>query len=117
MSTDQDRVFIEADKTALEVAGEGVWRRLLGHDAELMMTYVTFRRGSVGALHHHPHRQVSYVVSGQFEVQIGDRRKVLKEGDGYLVPPDVLHGCVALEDGALVDVFTPRRDDFLQGKA
>lgn len=112
----EEQLFIEADKNALELVGEGVWRRLLGHDADVMMTYVAFRRGSVGAIHHHPHRQVSYVVSGQFEVQIGNRRKVLKSGDSYLVPPNVVHGSIALEDGALVDVFAPARHEFLSGK-
>lgn len=113
---DEKQVFIEAESVVLEEVGDGVSRRLLGHDPEVMMTYVTFGRGSVGPIHHHPHRQVSYIVSGRFEVQIGNRRKVLKAGDSYLIPPNVMHGSVALEEGAIVDVFTPMRQDFLTPK-
>lgn len=109
----EEQVFIEADRAALEPVADGISRRLLGHDPELMMVFITFRQGAVGAIHQHPHRQVSYVVSGRFEVQIGEWRKVLKSGDSYFVPPNALHGSTALEDGALVDVFAPTREDFL----
>jgi quercetin dioxygenase-like cupin family protein len=29
------------------------------------------------------------------------------------VPSNVVHGCVCLEAGMLVDVFSPHREDFL----
>jgi hypothetical protein len=29
------------------------------------------------------------------------------------VAPDELHGCVCLEEGVLIDVFSPHRADFL----
>jgi quercetin dioxygenase-like cupin family protein len=108
--------FIEAEKVASETVGVGVERRILGFDSELMMTHVKFRSGAIGAIHHHPHRQVSYIKSGSFEVIIGNERRILKSGDCYFVPPEVEHGVVALEDSCLVDVFAPSRADFLKGK-
>jgi quercetin dioxygenase-like cupin family protein len=30
------------------------------------------------------------------------------------VPSNTLHGVVALDDGVLLDVFTPQRQDFLE---
>lgn len=103
------------------VSGEGPWtdlgggvsRQVLGYDAQLMMVRVRFDAGAVGALHHHPHRQATYVESGQFRVELGDRVRVLEPGDGFFAPPDVEHGVVALEAGVLVDVFAPAREDFL----
>ena len=71
------------------------------------------KKNAVGALHHHPHRQVSYVESGRFEVTINGEKKMLKQGDCFFVAPEAMHGVVALEDGILVDVFTPAREDFL----
>jgi len=82
-----------------------------------MLVSVRFEKGSIGPVHQHPHRQVSFVVAGRFEVQIGTATRVLSAGDCFIVPPDVPHGAVALEDGALVDVFTPPREDFLAGAA
>jgi quercetin dioxygenase-like cupin family protein len=106
-------LFIGAEHLPWENVGEGVRRRILGYDAEIMMVCVNFEKGSVGSVHKHPHRQVTLVDEGSFEVQIGLERRVLKSGDSFFVPPDVEHGVVALERGTLIDVFTPAREDFL----
>ena len=78
-----------------------------------MMVVVRFGKGAVGSLHHHPHRQISYVESGRFEVTIGGEKNILEQGDCFFVAPDLVHGVVALTDGILVDIFTPAREDFL----
>ncbi len=93
--------------------GNGVSRQMLGHNGQMMMVKVKFESGAVGAMHQHPHVQVSYVESGAFELTIGEETKTLQQGDGYFVPPNVLHGCLCIEAGVLIDAFTPAREDFL----
>lgn len=110
----QSPYFIHAGEVAWEQPAEGIERQILGYDGELMMVRVVFKRGAVGVLHQHPHRQVSYVESGSFEVEIGGVQQTLKQGDSYFVPPNLVHGAVALEDASLIDVFTPTREDFLK---
>ena len=88
-------------------------RQILGHGPDLMMVRVDFEAGAGGAVHHHPHRQVTYVATGTFEITVGDERQTLGAGDCFFAQADVPHGVRALEAGTLVDVFTPRRDDFL----
>lgn len=78
-----------------------------------MMVKVKFDKGAVGSMHEHYHSQATYVVSGKFELTIGDKKEVLSAGDGYYVAPDELHGCVCLEAGILIDTFSPVRADFL----
>lgn len=95
-------------------AGDGVRRQIMGYDGRLMMVKVQFEKGAVGAPHTHCHSQSTYVASGRFEVTIGDGTAVLSAGDGYYVEPDVLHGCVCLEPGELIDTFSPMREDFLK---
>jgi quercetin dioxygenase-like cupin family protein len=112
----EGELFLHAESITNESVGEGVGRKILGFDSDLMMARVTFTKGSVGPIHHHPHRQVTYVESGAFEVFIGKDKRVLKTGDCFFVPPHIDHGVVALEDGSLVDVFAPARADFLQVK-
>ena len=41
--------------------------------------------------------------------------QIVKYGDGVYVPPDVLHGAVCIEEGVLIDVFSPVREDFPDG--
>ena len=71
-------------------------------------------KGAVGTMHEHYHSQATYVASGKFELTIGEEKRILEAGDGYYVAPDVLHGCVCLEAGILIDTFSPMRADFLK---
>ncbi|MEG0325118.1 MAG: cupin domain-containing protein [Cellulosilyticaceae bacterium] len=97
-----------------EVCGEGVTRKILTHNEELMMVEVTFEKGAVGAEHTHIHRQISYIVKGSFEFNLDGDKRVVKKGDSILISGDVNHGVMALEDAVIVDVFTPMREDFLK---
>ena len=105
--------FFRSAEVPWDVTGEGVRRQVLGHGTQLMVVRVEFVAGSVGALHHHPHRQATYVAAGRFDVTVGDASSILVAGDCFYAGADEVHGVRALEDGALIDVFTPVRKDFL----
>lgn len=113
MKSSEVKAFISAGNIEWETAGKDMERKILGYDDQVMMVHVRFEKGAVGSLHHHIHRQVSYVESGRFEVTIDGKKSILEQGDCFFVAPNVEHGVVALEKGALVDVFTPARMDFL----
>lgn len=99
--------FIKDDEFEWEVVGEG-------YDDTIMMVNVLFEKGSIGTPHEHYHSQVTNVAKGAFEVTIGGVTKVMKQGDCFYIPPHVVHGVVCLEDGLLIDVFSPIREDFMQ---
>ena len=84
----------------------GVNRQIMAYDGQLMMVKVKFDKGAVGTMHEHYHSQATYVVSGKFELTIGDKKEILSAGDEW-------HGCVCLEAGILIDTFSPVRADFL----
>ena len=96
-----------------ENPGPGIRRQIMGYDEQLMMVKVQFEKGAVGTMHEHHHSQATYVVSGKFELTIGEQKEILSAGDGYYVAPNKPHGCVCLEAGVLIDTFTPMRADFL----
>ena len=110
----QTAAFVKSADTAWQQMAPGVRRQILGYGPDLMMVRVEFEAGAVGAVHHHPHRQVTYVSAGRFEVSVGDEREKLGVGDCFFAKADVPHGVRALEAGTLVDVFTPAREDFLR---
>ena len=110
-------IFLKSREVAWETVGAGLRRQILCYDHHLMMTRVVFERGAIGSPHHHPHRQVTYVEVGSFEVEIEGRKEILKSGDSFFVPPDKVHGVVALEEGALIDVFAPYRQEFVTDKS
>jgi len=107
------KAFVKSSELRWEDLGGGIQRQILGYDDSLMLVRVRFVDGAVGALHHHPNRQVSLVESGRFEVEIAGEKQVLSAGDSFFISPDVVHGVVALEPGVLADIFTPAREDFL----
>jgi unsaturated pyranuronate lyase len=106
--------FVRAADIPWDVVGHGIRRQVLGHGTELMVVRVEFQTGAVGALHHHPHRQATYVAAGRFDVTVGADKSQLVAGDCFYASADVPHGVQALEDGVLIDVFTPVREDFLK---
>lgn len=113
MSITASEIFVSA-KGDWENVAPGVDRKILGYDGQLMMVGVRFEKGAVGAMHNHPHRQVSYVAAGEFEVVIDGKTQILSAGDCFFVPPNAQHGAVAVTGGTLVDVFTPAREDFIK---
>jgi len=112
----QSHVFQVSNEITWDHAGPGIQRQVFGYDDKIMVVKVKFEKGAVGSLHQHFHSQATYVESGVFELTIGDQKKILNKGDGYYVPPHVIHGCICIEPGLLIDVFSPLREDFLQSK-
>ncbi len=105
--------FVTGKSREWQQMTEGVKRQILAHGPDLMVVRVEFTKGAVGALHHHPHRQATYVARGKFEATVGGQKATLSEGDTFFAAADVPHSVVALEDGTLIDTFTPAREDFL----
>lgn len=113
MIVQKEQLFVEFDRVAWDDRGGGVRRKIMTYADQLMGVYVEFKRGAVGALHAHPHVQFTYIQSGSFNVHIGPETRVLRGGDFYFIPPDVVHGVEALEDSILIDAFSPMREDFI----
>ena len=90
-----------------QAAGEGVTRRVLAYTDGLMCVENTFEKGAVGALHHHPHTQITYVVSGAFEFTVDGVTHTVRAGDTILKEDGVEHGCVCTEAGILLDISPP----------
>lgn len=100
-------------ETEWEDVQPGLKRQITGYDGKIMLVKAKFEKGAEGYLHKHYHSQVTYVASGKFQMTIGDDVRIIEEGDSYYIVPEVLHGCVCLEPGMLIDVFSPAREDFL----
>ncbi len=92
----------------------GVVRTVLLSTGKMSVVLNQFEKGAEGSMHSHPHEQATYVLSGSFEFTIDGVTKIVHKGDVLHKNPGIMHGCVCLEKGELLDVFTPQREDFLQ---
>ena len=102
------------DEAAAEQAAPGVTRRVLAYSDDAMCVENVFETGAVGSLHSHPHTQITYIISGRFSFTVGDKTYEVKAGDTLLKKDGIIHGCVALEGGVMLDFFTPAREDFIK---
>jgi quercetin dioxygenase-like cupin family protein len=82
------------------------------HGAYTTLGYVEIKSGSVLALHHHVHEQITFVIQGQLEMNIGGQTILLSPGDTQVIPSGTPHSAIAQADCIVVDVFSPARDDY-----
>jgi quercetin dioxygenase-like cupin family protein len=109
-----DQPFVAAANAPWKPIAAGVERQILSYGPDLMLVRVRFEPGASGPLHHHPHRQATYVVAGSFDVFVGEANRTLHEGDTFFAAADIPHSVRARDGGMLIDCFTPARTDFLE---
>ena len=110
----QSSTFIFGADAPWRDAGGGAERQILGYDNGLMMVKVRFAKGQTGAMHSHPHAQTTYVAAGRFSFTVGGETRIVEAGDALYQQPGIEHGCTCLEDGVLIDCFSPMRETFLE---
>lgn len=106
-------MFIYNEECNITNCEPGVTRKVMGYNDDVMMCEISFEKGAEGKFHSHPHTQVTYVAEGKFAFTVSGERKEVSKGDCIFMPPGAEHGTVCLEAGKLVDVFSPKREDFL----
>ncbi|MBD0379011.1 MULTISPECIES: cupin domain-containing protein [Paenibacillus] len=97
-----------------EPAEPGVKRCILKAEVGLMMMEVHFEPGAVGYQHSHVHEQMSYCLKGKIEFTINGEKTTIEQGQTIYIPSGAQHGVTALEASALLDVFTPIREDLVK---
>ena len=65
-------------------------------------------------VHKHVHEQICYIAQGSFKFDLNGDVRIVKQGDSVCVASNLLHGVEALEASVIVDIFTPKREDFLK---
>ncbi|CAH6336448.1 MULTISPECIES: cupin domain-containing protein [Erwiniaceae] len=105
--------FFPATDNKLFDAGGGLTRKVAAYNDNVMCVENHFEKGTVAALHRHPHEQITYVISGRFEFAVGGKTYIVSTGDSLYKQPNILHGATCIEAGTLLDIFTPHREDFV----
>jgi len=84
---------------------------------QAMLAQVFLKQGSVVPMHEHPNEQLTYILEGSLRMEFSDDLPdvVVHGGEVLVIPAGVPHGAVALEDTFDLDVFSPPRQDWLEG--
>lgn len=92
-------------------------RRLITGE-RMMLAQVYLDKGCIVPKHSHENEQLTYILEGSLRFWIGEdgeEELVVRAGQVLHIPSKVPHMAEALEDTLDVDVFSPPRQDWLDG--
>ena len=105
------------DKIPLEKVAEGMHRRIVTGE-KMTVARIYFEDGFRVPLHSHEHEQISQVIKGTLRFWFGADRDGPVDfgpGDVVVIPPHVPHEAVSIGEVEEMDMWSPRRDDWLDG--
>jgi len=108
--------YVWNDMTAEPLKGT-ITRKLISSD-RMMIAHVHFKKGDDVPLHKHENEQLTYILSGALHFWFGTdgaEEITVRAGEVVVIPSNVPHRALALEDTLDVDVFNPPRQDWLTG--
>jgi quercetin dioxygenase-like cupin family protein len=102
------------DSEPVEPLSERIGRQMLNGDA-MTLARITLVQGATVPEHSHPNEQIATVLSGRVRFRLGDEERVVGALASVLIAGGVPHEVEALEDSVVLDVFAPRREDWIRG--
>ena len=76
-----------------------------------MLARIILREGCIVPLH----EQITYVLEGALKFLIQDQEITVRAGEVLVIPSQVPHSAVAIEDTVDLDIFCPPRADWISG--
>lgn len=108
-------MFRERESEGYHRPLEGIRRKTLVWGENTLMAEFLLDKGADLPHHSHPQEQTGYLVSGKLIMIIGDKENTVRPGDSWCIPGGVGHGARIIEDSVAVEVFSPVREDYLDG--
>lgn len=94
-----------------------ITRRLITGE-RMMIAHVYLKKGDDVPQHSHDNEQLTYILEGALHFWFGangEREITVRAGEVVVIPSNVPHRALALEDTLDVDIFCPPRQDWLTG--
>lgn len=108
------------DEIRHEKVTDDIARRLFTGE-RMMLAHVYLDKGAIVPTHSHENEQITWIVEGALRFWIGEegsddiQELVVAAGEVLHIPSNVPHKAEALEDTFDVDIFSPPRQDWLDG--
>jgi quercetin dioxygenase-like cupin family protein len=115
--TDQTATLYNWEKVPLERLNNKISRKLVTSD-RMMVAHVYIEKDGIVPKHSHHNEQISYVLEGALKFLLGedqDEEVIVRSGEVLVIPSNLPHSALALEDTLDVDIFNPPREDWLDG--
>ncbi|MBF89276.1 MAG: cupin [Candidatus Marinimicrobia bacterium] len=93
-------------------------KRQIIYGKNIMVAKMKIKEGFIVPLHYHENEQLSQVISGSIRFWFGENREKtldLFAGEIVVIPGNLPHEALMLEDVEVVDTFSPPRQDWIDG--
>ncbi len=98
-----------------EELGDKLFRKYM-YGSQGMIAMFKMDKGAKVPVHYHPNEQRTYILKGSVKVTMEGQDYIVKAGEVLIIPLNVPHEFVCLEDGTIdLEFFTPLRMDWLMG--
>jgi len=92
----------------------GISIKSLNYGTNSIMVEFRLTKGALLPEHNHTPEQTGYLVKGSMRLFIDGKAKVIKPGDSWNIESNVRYKAEILEDSIAIEVFSPKRDDYIQ---
>jgi len=100
------------DAQPMEKVNDLLSRQYL-HGTNVTFVKWTSKKGATVPLTHHVNEQITWILQGSAEVFSQGRRFIMRAGDVMIIPPNVPHEFIFLEDTIDIEIFAPGRQDWI----
>ena len=90
-------------------------RRVI-HAGNLTVARMYLSKGCLVPEHSHHNEQISMIEQGSAKFVLAGVERIMKAGEVIQIPPHVPHSVEAIEDCVALDLFSPRREDWIRGE-
>jgi quercetin dioxygenase-like cupin family protein len=112
MAAANTSIYTSWDAVPLEAMSEVISRKIFSGERG-MVAQVFLKKDAVVPLHSHESEQITYIMDGALKFELEGREVTVRKGELLLIPSNVPHRAVALEDTLDLDIFAPIRQDWL----
>jgi len=105
-------MIIKSNNT-IEREFKGVKFEVLAIGNKSMITKMKYKKGDKVPFHSHPNEQIGYVISGKYLIKYENIKEIITQGDSYSIPENIEHSLEVINEGIIIDTFTPIRTDYL----
>lgn len=89
----------------------GLYGRFV-HGEKMTLSFVDIEQGAQLPEHSHPHEQITYILEGELEMNIGGEKMLLTPGMVHVIPGNTPHSAYAHTPCRVLDAFSPVREDY-----
>jgi quercetin dioxygenase-like cupin family protein len=106
-------MFVKCEDGIYYEVAKGVSCKNKVHGEKMLQCEIFFEKEADVPVHELHQDLTAYLVSGFLQLSINEKSYRAEPGDSWYVPKMVKHSTLALEDSMVIEVYSPKRADYL----